>query len=249
MRMPSTVELLTVWERGAERSPVGRALLLLGAACPDESSEALAAVAVGTRDALLLDFRERMFGALFYGVAACPGCRDVLELSFSSDDVREAGTKRSPAELSATMHSVRVREYELEIRLPDSRDLEAISLLKNLSDARRLLFERCVVSIRRDGTSCTRGQVPDEVVQRVEEQMEAIDPQGDLRLSLTCPRCCHRWPAGFDIASFLWSEIHVWALRLLEDVHVLASAYGWREADILAMSPWRRQAYLELVGR
>ena len=224
-------------------------MLLFGAACADEASETLAAVTVGTRDAALLDFRERMFGAMFHGVATCPGCRDVLELSFSADDVRGAEGNRSPEETGGTMHSLRVQDYELQIRLPDSRDLEAISLMKNVSDARRALFARCVLRIQREGTSCTADEVPDEVVQGVEERMEEIDPQGDLRLSLACPRCCHRWPAGFDIASFLWSELHAWALRLLEEVHLLASAYGWREADILAMSPSRRHAYLSMVGQ
>ena len=38
------------------------------------------------------------------------------------------------------------------------------------------------------------------------------------------------------------------ALRLLGHVHALARAYGWREADILAMSPARRQVYLDLAG-
>jgi hypothetical protein len=33
----------------------------------------------------------------------------------------------------------------------------------------------------------------------------------------------------------------------VREVHLLASAYGWRESDILAMTPWRRQLYLELV--
>jgi hypothetical protein len=49
--------------------------------------------------------------------------------------------------------------------------------------------------------------------------------------------------------SFLWSEIHSWAQRLLRDVHAIAAAYGWREGDILAMNPLRRQAYLELIGQ
>ena len=38
-----------------------------------------------------------------------------------------------------------------------------------------------------------------------------------------------------------------WAVRLLGEVHELASAYGWREHDVLALSPWRRQAYLQMV--
>jgi hypothetical protein len=31
----------------------------------------------------------------------------------------------------------------------------------------------------------------------------------------------------------------------LNDVHLLATSYGWRESDILAMSAVRRQFYIE----
>ena len=249
MRTLSTAEWLAIWERGAPGSPVQRALLLLEAACPEQSRESLASVAVGERDARLLALRERMFGAIFHGTATCPRCRDLLELSFSADDIRRAAANRSPAESGVTTHRVQVNEYELRFRLPDSRDLEAIALVSDVSEARRMLFERCVVNIQHDGAKRAGNEVPDEVVRWVEQRMAEIDPQGDVQLSLTCPHCGHQWPAGFDIGSFLWSELHVWALRTLEDVHVLASAYGWHEADILTLSPWRRQAYLELVGQ
>ncbi len=54
---------------------------------------------------------------------------------------------------------------------------------------------------------------------------------------------------AFDIVSFLWNELNAWAIRTLREVHILASAYGWSETDILAMSPWRRQFYLEVLER
>jgi hypothetical protein len=79
--------------------------------------------------------------------------------------------------------------------------------------------------------------------------MSELDPQGDVQIALNCTQCSHRWDAPLDIASFVWSEIHAWVVRLLNEVHALALAYGWRESDILAMSPWRRQAYLELIGQ
>lgn len=49
--------------------------------------------------------------------------------------------------------------------------------------------------------------------------------------------------------SFFWDEINHWAKRLIHDVHILAVAYGWSEEKILALSPWRRQAYLDLVNQ
>ena len=78
--------------------------------------------------------------------------------------------------------------------------------------------------------------------------MARADPQADVTFSITCPACGHAWQAIFDIVSFFWREVNAWSYRLLYEVHLLASAYGWREADILAMSPWRRQCYLEMTG-
>ena len=84
-----------------------------------------------------------------------------------------------------------------------------------------------------------------DVVDAIVAHMAQADPQADIQLSLVCPQCGHQWQAAFDIASFFWSEINAWANRMLREVHILASRYGWSETDILAMSPWRRQFYLE----
>jgi hypothetical protein len=88
-----------------------------------------------------------------------------------------------------------------------------------------------------------------ETMAAIEAWMSDADPQADVELALACPSCGHQWPAAFDIASFLWKELHVWALRTLREVHTLARSYGWREDDVLALSGTRRQLYLELCGR
>jgi len=75
---------------------------------------------------------------------------------------------------------------------------------------------------------------------------QSDDPQADLQLAMVCPQCAHRWTTTFDIASFFWTELNAWALRLLREVHTLASVYGWSEAEILDLSPTRRKAYLEM---
>lgn len=77
--------------------------------------------------------------------------------------------------------------------------------------------------------------------------MGRADPQANIRLSLTCPSCANPWEEGFDITDFFWSEVDAWAPRLLREVHVLAAAHGWSESEILAMTPQRRQIYMELV--
>ena len=77
--------------------------------------------------------------------------------------------------------------------------------------------------------------------------MAETDPQADVQLALACPACGHTWQATFDIVSFFWSEINAWAYHTLREVHGLALAYGWTETDILALSPQRRQLYLEMA--
>ncbi len=77
--------------------------------------------------------------------------------------------------------------------------------------------------------------------------MEEADPQGNVQLALDCPACGHRWLQAFDILTYLWREIDDWAQRTLREVHLLASAYGWSEQAILALSARRRHMYLEMV--
>src|SRR5262249_55645931 len=64
---------------------------------------------------------------------------------------------------------------------------------------------------------------------------------------LRAPACGHGWQADLDVGAFVLAEVDAHAARLLGEVHGLAHAYGWSEADILALSTARRRRYLELA--
>lgn len=81
----------------------------------------------------------------------------------------------------------------------------------------------------------------------VEARMAELDPQGDIELDLACDACGHAWQTAFDVCAFFWEEIEARAKRLLQEVRLLASAYGWTERDVLALSDSRRAAYLKMV--
>ncbi len=78
--------------------------------------------------------------------------------------------------------------------------------------------------------------------------IEAADPQANLQFDLECAECGHAWQETFDIVSFFWTELEDLAVRTLQDVHALATAYGWSEDQILALSPTRRALYLSMIG-
>ena len=242
MRALSTRELLEVWERGLAHTPERWALLMLEAAYPESPPEELERLSVGQRDARLLSLREWAFGGGFTSLAACPACAEQLELSFEADDVR------APPQALTGPFRLGVGEHEVEFRLPDSLDLLAVSTHADVDDARQELFERCLASARRGVEEVSVEALPPEIVNAVSEEMDRLDPQGNVRLSVECPRCGHGWQALFDICSYLRSELDAWARRLLWEVHLLASAYGWRESDTLALSPRRRRLYVQMVN-
>lgn len=236
MRALSAAELLAAWEQGHGRPPVQQALVLLAAACPDAHPDALADMGIGRRDARLLDLREQIFGSQLVSLAICPSCGERLELSFDISDIR------APDDPPDGPLTLALAGYEATFRLPNSRDLLAVTGSGEAGEATRRILDRCLIDARGPGPD-----LPPEVAQAIATRMAEADPQADVQLALVCPACERPWSAAFDIVSFFWSEINAWAIRTLRDVHALASAYGWREADILAMSPWRRQCYLEMV--
>lgn len=249
MHTPSASELLHAWERGVESSAAARGLWLLDAGCEDLDAESLLALPLGRRDALLLELRERLFGRRLHGVACCPACGATTEVDLDIDTLRQ-GARRGVGmldaddawtrELSVYGHSEPIR-----FRLPDSRDLLAMQASEDAAAARRLLIQRCVIEADEEGAGGLAASLSDDVQSELARAMADADPQADLSLAFTCPDCREQWEPVFDLARFVWQELHAWALRLLRDVDTLARSYHWTEADILAMSPRRRQAYLE----
>jgi len=239
---PTVADLLNVWERGRSQSAVDRALSLLTLGHCEEKREDLAELKIGERDARLLELRGNVFGSRIAGRADCPACGQSIEMNFNVSEVQTVPGSEVPETCAA-----KFGKYEINFRLPNSNDLAALVPGDDIATGKRRLVQRCVLKAKSSGRPIGADQLPDDAVTALSERMSELDPQGDVQLALSCPQCSHRWDAPLDIASFVWSEIHAWAVRLLRDVHVLASAYGWREGDILAMSPWRRQAYLELI--
>ena len=249
MRVLSAAEVLDVWERGLHQSPTRRAVMLLAAACPESSDDDLVALPIGRRDARLLQLREGLFGPEMTIVAACPACGEHLESTFQVADVRLDADPPEDHPID-TIQTIAVDGYSVTFRLPTSSDLLALPTASQASSARNRLLALCLLDIRDANSQTVRVEsLPDHALAAIAAQMATTDPQADVELNLACPTCDHRWQGIFDIASFLWQEIHVWAQRTLRDVHSLARVYGWREADVLALSPTRRQIYLELSRR
>lgn len=239
MRSLSASQLMDVWERGANEHPVDRALTLLSACCEETRAE-LAALSIGRRDARLLEAYERLFGPALEAFAQCPRCGERLEYRLS---IRELAVPLPESEQPMIVHTA---EASLHLRLPNSLDLRAASECPGLDEARKLLLERCVEREGQPGVPVE--DLPESTVEQIASCLAHADPQAETLIDLTCCACQHAWQVLLDIEGFLWAKVRAMARRLLQEVHALARAYGWREHDILALSAVRRQAYLEMAG-
>lgn len=241
----SAQDILVIWETGAKQHLLDRGLTILSAGYPLLSWPALADLSIGQRDSLLLELYTSTFGGRLSAQAACPACQHVLEFGL------EAGALRLGSGGSGSgRFEVQVPDGPtIEFRLPTSRDLASL-VTSQPADGTRYLAQRCVLQIRQQGEplELDRAELPDGWLEALNAGLSAHDPQADLELELTCPVCAHNWQLGFDILDFFWTEIKAQARRLVQEVHLLARAYGWDEQDILNMSAARRSIYLELVG-
>lgn len=238
----TTADFLTAWEHCLSQSGSRRLVTLLATVYPELTEEQLLKLPIGQRNNLALNLRELLFGPQLTSLADCPLCSERLELELNVNDLRVETQNSAEKPLTLTSDG-----FELEFRLPDTRDLLVIEAVGHVENARSVLLERCLLSAFHEGQPCSAAHLPEDILDKIEAAMAEADPQAEIQLDLFCPACQHNWLAVFDIASFLWSELNAWVQRVLNEVHLLAKAYSWREADILAMSPTRRRLYLERV--
>ncbi|MBC9728842.1 hypothetical protein [Streptomyces sp. TRM68367] len=242
MAITQAADFLATWEAGLATAPGGRALLLHRVARPDVGgdSRALLSLPVGEREADLFALRRALFGDRMQVRLACGACGADMEFELDAGEFAASLAVRGDS-------LVRVAEggWEVEFRVPGVADLTAAA---RDADPRRALLARCVVHAVRDGEPAPADELPDPVQRRIAEAAEAADPGADVTLNIACPECGAPTRAELDIASYLWTELDAWARDLLLDVHLLATAYGWSEPEILALSPLRRRYYLELCA-
>lgn len=242
MRPPSNSELIAAWERGAREHPVDRALTLLSA-CSQETREDLAQLTVGERDIRLLEIYRSLFGPQLEAFAYCPNCNEPLEYTLSADSLL-ASFEPAPDPSPVVVQS---GPLFLRLRLPDSSDLRALQTCPNRESGSQILLERCVLEANLDDSPITAADISPEMIESISSALAAADPRSEILINLKCDSCGHAWQLTLDIERFLWAKVSASAKRLLRDVHTLASAYGWREPDILSLSAVRRQTYVEMT--
>jgi hypothetical protein len=134
--------------------------------------------------------------------------------------------------------------YRIAARVAVNDDLDALIPGRGLEQ----LLERCLLDAHdASGRPVTAAELPPAAAQATATAMAEADPGAETSLRLHCP-CGHGWEDELDIRTTVWHELSDWVGRTLTDVHQLAAAYGWSEAESLSIPAWRRRWYLEAAG-
>lgn len=243
MRPLTAHELLNIWENSSGQSLVNRSLDMIRVSCATDLTDP-AMLSIGERDTRLFRLREWLFGSDLLNMAECPQCHEKLEWIMS---VSELPLKLSEQKERMLRYTLEVSPYTIQFRLPNSYDLmTALSDTAYQADPRKLFFD-CILDAKNGNVQCQPQELPDDVLDQLDQRLAEEDPCSDISMLLRCSGCGHGWELPFDIVSYLWTEIDNWARHMLQEVAILASAFGWSEAEILTMSPQRRRVYLGMI--
>lgn len=217
-------DFLALWDQGAGRHPLDRAVGLI-AACDGMTPGQAADLTIDSRDRALYGIASRLFGDRISLIATCAECSAETELTFRASD---ALAVPEPADRIALADGV------AWFRLPTSRDLAAALAAPSPEEA---LLDRVLI----DGDNST------ELRSAASAALSQEAGLTDLELAHRCDRCGTEGTTPFDVLDYLWRRIVAEARRLLREVHVIARAYGWSNEAIIALSPARRAAHIAMI--
>jgi len=236
LRAPDGADDMLLQEAAGGPIEVGLMLLARLAGAGDRDRD-WAGLTVTDFEFLLLSLRAARFGQQLALGFACPGCHARVEVGFRIADYLAAvrprafpGVARDPA---------RPGWFRLDgagFRLPTAGDQATVARLANPV---RRLAERCLDEAATQPPR--RG--------RVERAMAAMAPEVSRPIAGTCPSCTASVQAPLHVTRVVVGELRRAAGAVHDDVDMIARAYHWPEAVILALPQDRRRAYAERIRR
>jgi hypothetical protein len=224
-------QMLSVWETGSELSPLDRGLLAVQTAGVTWSEAA--DLSLGERNRALAQFYREHFGSTLNGLTECVQCGEKLEFDFDLRQVTDAPSLEA-------QDVVAVGAWRF--RLPTSRAVAAALNGGDLATAHDRLLEHCLVTSGESAPTWSDGEIA-----IIEEALSNADSLAEILIKFKCPECGAIFEDALDLGTFLWCEIEDSAGQLFDEIHVLASSYGWTEEKVLGLSSRRREAYVRRV--
>jgi hypothetical protein len=193
------------------------------------------ALPVGDLDLLVVDLRRELRSDRFIAEGTCSHCRTPVDITFSLSAYVEHRRPRRPRGVEpAEPGWWRLRGQDVSFRVPAAADVLAAA---GTAHPRRVLIERCV-----------RGRPGPRQVTAAERAMARLAPTLRSQVRGSCPECEREVLLDVDARELCLAELRFLAGSVHDEVHLIASAYGWSERDILDLPSERRRRYAGLIS-
>jgi hypothetical protein len=197
---------------------------------------------------LLTVLRETQGDRLTW-MTRCPiqGCGHEMELELS---VSQLLSTPEPVERFSWSAAA---DCTLELRLPTGRDQmewrgAAATDAEGAGEGLALRLATALVSSVNGEPPSAQWRLPDEWLPALDAAFGERDALASLALRVSCPWCGNESVLELDLEALALSRLAAEQKRVLEEIHRLASAYHWTEAEVLAVPRQRRSFYLARTG-
>lgn len=240
----SASHLMALMEEGEGRSDLEKAQIVLAWGYPEKSWEEITLLPIGGRDSLLLDLHQNIFGPKIKLSCLCPKCGAVYEFETNVPELLSA----SP---DTVVHPItlNIGSFEILLRPLNGRDIASIPVEMLDHQVVHFLAHRSVLEIHNNAGEKqpvpAMAEIKPEWIKKIAVVLEAADPLSIIAFKLECMDCGHDWHAIFDASQLVWRGLKRENAMALDEIHLLAKHYGWRESDIVNIPPTRRHAYVQ----
>ena len=193
------------------------------------------------REQMLAAVYIRTYGAKIESTIKCRQCGEDFDMDFDLEDLLNFlnPVERETSGIKRLDDGTFQLAEDISFRLPTGVD-ECAVIGFEPEKAREILLERC---IQGNHESALRSKYFDDI----QSAMETLSPLVDTELDARCPECDHGQKVHFDLQHYLLSAIKGERKHLMQEIHALASSYGWSLSEILSLPRSQRRTLSGMV--
>jgi len=237
----------------------------------ERSCGAFAEASVAERDRVYAALCRSLFGDRVEARAVCDGCGEAYELGFELSSL-----ERARPVATSDAGDVAIEGTSTRVRPPTVGELEAWGdAVFEQFRAHCVVREGAPEETKSAADPADSGDKsaadpadsgdksaadpadpadPTDEVDEVDDEtldsaLEAAAPLLDVHLEAPCPACGRARRERFEIGAWLMSGLQRERRVTLQELHVLARAYGWSLESLLALTRSQRHAFVRLVTR
>lgn len=188
------------------------------------------------RDQVLAAIYIRHYGPRIGSTMRCQSCSAPFDVDFSLEALMES-LAPDPDVSIEHLEGGLYRLSNVRFRLPTGDDECAVFGLSP-DQAEAELLQRCLID---------RAPLEPDTSADVQNAMQALSPVVNVDLNAKCPECGHDQSVQFDLQRYLLTAFMNDRRQLVQEIHLLASAYGWGLSEILNITRSQRRAFVALV--